>query len=284
MKEMKRILSLVLCLAMLVGMLPMFALKAEAAETPVDALVVFSDLHVGTSGTSSSAKKTLLQNVLSKIHEENIPVSSVASAGDMYSSNERTVEGNAAQITDWVDDVFNVPVNYVWTDHDRAATDIAKESRLVYSGNYYVYLLSMADLSTNDRYSAGFYSDAQVTQHIEAFKTAVAGLDKTKPLFIVGHQPLFDNRNDNFHAYEWAVAINEVAADMDVAYFFGHNHDYDQPAEYYYAKGSSIQVPDRQGSNHDVKLNFTHVCAGYMDPGTKDDNTRLGTALAVVIY
>ena len=164
MKEMKRILSLVLCLAMLVGMLPMFALKAEAAETPVDALVVFSDLHVGTSGTSSSAKKTLLQNVLSKIHEENIPVSSVASAGDMYSSNERTVEGNAAQITDWVDDVFNVPVNYVWTDHDRAATDIAKESRLVYSGNYYVYLLSMADLSTNDRYSAGFYSGCRSGQ------------------------------------------------------------------------------------------------------------------------
>lgn len=283
MKEMKRILSLVLCLAMLVGMLPMFALKAEAAETPVDALVVFSDLHVGTSGTSSSAKKTLLQNVLSKIQEENIPVSSVASAGDMYSSNESTVNGNAAQITDWVNEVFDVTVNYVWTDHDRNAS-VSKESGLVYSGNYYVYLLSMADLSTNDRYKVGFYSDAQVTQHIEAFKTAVAGLDKTKPLFIVGHQPLFDNRNDNFHAYEWAVAINEVAADRDVAYFFGHNHDYDQPAEYYYAKGSSIQVPDLQSNNHDVKLNFTHVCAGYMDPGTKDDNTRLGTALAVVIY
>ena len=284
MKEMKRILSLVLCFVMLVGMLPAFAIAVKAEEVPVDALVVMSDLHVGTAGTSASNKKALLQSVLTTIQAEGIPVSSVNSAGDMYSSNDGTVEGNAAQITDWVDDVFDARVNYVWTDHDRNAADISKSSGLVYTGNYYVYLLSMADLSTNDRYNAGFYSNAEVTAHIEAFKTTVAGLDKTKPLFIVGHQPLFDNRNDNYHAYEWALAINEVAANMDVAYFFGHNHDYDQPAEYYYGKGTTIQVPDLQSNNHAVELNFTHVCAGYMDPGTKDNNTRLGTALAVVIY
>ena len=299
MKEMKRILSLVLCFVMLVGMMPAFAIAAKAEEVPVDALVVMSDLHIGTNSTNSTNKQLLVQNILNRMKEDNLPVSSVASAGDMYSSNEGTMQGDASAVTDWIKAVFNVPVNYVWTDHDRAATDIAKESRLVYSGNYYVYLLSMADMSTYARYTdnlAKFYSDAEVTAHIEAFKTTVAGLDKSKPLFIVGHQPLFDNRGDNGHAYEWAVAINEVAGSMDVAYFFGHNHKFDKAEEYFYAKGSTIQVPINEeeagspgGYNADLKaeslkLEFTHVCAGYLDPGTTSSTTRKGTAVAVKIY
>ena len=296
MKEMKRILSLVLCFVMLVGMMPAFALAVKAEEVPVDALVVMSDLHIGTNSTN---KQQLVQNILNRVKEDNLPVSSVASAGDMYSSNEGTMQGNASTVTGWVQSVFDVPVNYVWTDHDRAATDIAKESRLVYSGNYYVYLLSMADMSTYARYTdelAQFYSNVEVTAHIESFKTAVASLDKSKPLFIVGHQPLFDNRGDNGHAYEWAVAINEVARSMDVAYFFGHNHKFDKAEEYFYAKGSTIQVPINEeevgssgGYNADLKskdmeLQFTHVCAGYLDPGTTSGTTRKGTAVAVKIY
>lgn len=306
MKEMKRIISMVLCLVMVLSLLPVGAVRVHAAtiETGavVDAMVVMSDVHINTNSNQTKTKKQLVQNVMNAIKADFPNVSTVNSAGDMFSSNEGTMSGNASTVTDWVDDVFNVPVHYVWSDHDRAASDISKESRLVYgtgSGeNYYVYLLSMADLSSWDRYKAGFYSASEITKHIEAFETIAAGLDKSKPLFIVGHQPLFDDRGDNGYAYQWVTAINEVAATMDVAYFFGHNHKYDDNQKsYYYAKGETMPVPTTKvlsGSGYstdleskDVKLNFTHINAGYMNPETTSNSTqtnaRLGTALAVVI-
>ena len=286
----------------------------------VDATVIMSDLHVGTdkNGTTpkdSASKKSLLQNVLMKIQEDYPNVSTVNSAGDMFSSNESTklVTGDASMITGWVQSVFgNADTNYVWTDHDRNTTDIDKKSHLVQYENYYVYLLSMGDLASNDRYSAGFnYTStnstnrvnagftATVEQAIENFKAHTKDLDPTKPLLIVGHQPLFDRRDENAWAQYWVEAINEVGTKMDVVYFFGHNHKYDKAEDYYYAKGSEMPVPKwsdwnwryntgvqstvSMGSTN-VKLNFTHICAGYMDPGTKGSTTRTGTALAVGIY
>ena len=314
MDNMKRFVSMLLCFVMLLGFLPAGAAVADAAETPLDAAVIFSDLHIGTNSSQNSSKQTLVENVLTAIKNDYPNVSTVNSAGDMFSSNESTISGDASTVTGWVQSVFDVPVNYVWSDHDRAATDISKESRLVYGagadntygtsddGNYYIYLLSMADLSSWDRYSAGFYSESQISQHIEAFKTAVAGLNEDTPLFIVGHQPLFDNRGDNGHAYKWVMAINEIAADRDVTYFFGHNHKYDvisgTPNDYYYPVGSTMSVPTTtvlSGTGYntdlddvDVKLEFTHVCAGYMNPETtgsySSSTSRLGTAVAAVIY
>ena len=168
---------MLLALVIVVGLLPVSVLAAErtatgefsGTSTVEDAFVVFSDLHIGTNSTD---KQDLLKKVMTQIKATGMPVSSVASAGDMYSSNESTKTGNASTVTGWVQDVFGttVPVKYVWSDHDRGANDISKESGLVYTGNYYVYTLSMADLSSWDRYSAGFYSADQIAQHIEAFK------------------------------------------------------------------------------------------------------------------
>ena len=300
MDNMKRFVSFLLCFVMLLGFLPVNAHAVDATETPLDALVVFSDLHIGTNNTKESDKATLLKDVLKQIKTNVGTVSSVNSAGDMFSSNEGTVTSNTDNLNVYIREVFpNVPVNYTWTDHDRAATAISKKSGLVEYDNYYVYTLSMADLSSWDRYSAGFYSEAEIDQHIADFKTTVNSLNKNKPLFIVGHQPLFNNRGDNGYAYKWATAINEVAEGRDVTYFFGHNHNYDNisstPNEYYYPEGHTIKAPTTKvlsGSGYstkletkDVTLKFNHICAGYMDPATKNNNTtRLGTALAIAIY
>lgn len=319
MDNMKRFVSFLLCFVMLLGFLPANAFAAgETTKTPVDALVVFSDLHIGTTGTKENNKATLLKSVLNQIKTKVGTVSSVNSAGDMFSSNSTDVTSSTDNLNGYIREVFpNVPVNYTWTDHDRAATAISKQSSLTVYDNYYVYNLSMGDLCSYDRYDTGFaYSEtdnakrvasgftATVPQAIAAFEAAVADLDKSKPLFIVGHQPLFDNRNDNAWAEDWFDAINAVAAEMDVTYFFGHNHAYDQAGDYYYAKGETMSVAtaDKWGWNYDVlggkhgylpsmdltaetkTLNFTHICAGYMDPGTTSGTTRTGTALAVEIY
>ena len=325
MDNMKRFVSFLLCFVMLLGFLPVNARAVDATETPLDALVVFSDLHIGTKTNDESGKATTLKAVLNQIKSNvGTTVTSVNSAGDMFSSNEGTVTSNTDNLNGYIREVFpNVPVNYTWTDHDRAASAISKKSSLTVYDNYYVYNLSMGDLCSYDRYGTGFaYSEtdnanrvasgftATVPEAIAAFQTAVAGLDKSKPLFIVGHQPLFDNRNDNAWAEDWFDAINAVAAEMDVTYFFGHNHKYDFEnaatgnKDYYFAKGETMPVatagnwdwryevkggyqgylPSMDLTAETKTLNFTHICAGYMDPGTTSGTTRTGTALAVEIY
>ena len=273
-------------------------LDAEAPEH-VDAAIFFSDLHTN----KSDYKETTVKGIMNGLKSSNLNFSSVTSCGDAFSVNEDSGKytGDPSKITGYIRSVFaDIPVSYVWSDHDRYA-GLDNDSGFIYGagadgnygtaddGNYYIYELSMADLSTNNRYKADFHSDAEVTATIAAFVEDAAKLDQTKPLFIASHQPLLDRRNDNGHALEWATAINEVAEDMDVAFFFGHNHKYDESGDYYYAKGSTMSVcKDKNGNAENVKLNFTHLCTGYMEPTStgsySSSGTRLGVAVAVTIF
>ena len=334
----RKILSAVLVLVMILSMLPAGIFRAEAASAVVDVAVMFSDLHTN----KSNYKESNLKGVLNAFKNAGLTPTSVTSCGDAFSVNEDSSGSNGpytgytATLNGYIHDVFaGVDINYVWSDHDRYAvqedgtTLLDKKSQLVYGAgedgvygtgdddNYYVYALSMGDLCSYDRYKAGFnYTlsansraskgfTATVPEAIEAFKAAVAQLDPSKPLFIASHQPLFDNRNDNAWAEEWFDAINEVAENMDVAYFFGHNHKYDTSSDYYYAKGSKMPVATADNWNYNYEtgsgykpsvnlgsesktLNFTHMCAGYLEPTStgsySSSTTRLGTALAITIY
>ena len=290
-------------------------------------------------------KENTLKGVLNRIknNHSGVTFTSITSGGDAFSVNEDDSSSNGpytgytATLNGYINSVFTegIDINYVWSDHDRCAlkedgkTLLDKTSHLSYGaggdgeygtnddGNYYVYTLSMADLCSYDRYSAGFNytltSNNRVANGftetvplaIQQFKDDVAKLHKDRPLFIVSHQPLFNNRKDNAWAEDWCNAINEVAASMDVAFFYGHNHKYDSGSDYYYAKGSTMAVATRKLANgndwnYDYQvgsgweynntlasvnkvINFTHMCAGYMSPATSSTTTRQGTALAVTI-
>ena len=337
MQRFNKVVALLLCVVMLIGFVPVSALAADGAGTVVDAAIIFSDLHTN----KSDYKESTLKGILNAIKAADLPVSSVTSAGDAFSVNEDSSKSNGpytgytGTITGYIRDVLGqIPVNYVWSDHDRYAveadgsTPLDKTSRLVYGagadgvygtdddGNYYIYSLSMGDLCSYDRYSAGFnYTQSSnnraskgftstVAGAIENFKADAAKLNKDRPLFITSHQPLFDNRNDNAFAEDWFDAINEVAEGMDVAFFYGHNHKYDTGSDYYYAKGSKMNVAtaDNWNWNYEVgqgwkpsvdltseqkTLNFTHMCAGYMAPsstGSTTSTTREGVAVAITIY
>ena len=308
--QFKRVLSFLLALVMVLGLMPVHA-HAAAGDEPVDALVIFSDLHAMYNGDSSTGdkgyKQSKITTMMTTLKNTGLPFSSVHSAGDAFSSNSTAYTGYTDTITGYIQGVMgNLPVGYVWSDHDRAAYNNSKEkialdktSHLAYGAgsdgiygnadddNYYVYYLSMADLSTNDRYNAGFHSNSAVTATIAQFVADAAKLDQSKPLFVVSHQPLFDRRDDNGHALEWATAINQVAENMDVAVFFGHNHKYDKTEDYYYAKGSTMPVATSSLGSQNVKLNFTHMCAGYFDPSTTGStatSTRQGTMMVIKIY
>ena len=350
----KRFLCALLALLMLVGFLPAHAITVHAAnETPIDAAVIFTDLHSMNGGDSSNGsngyKESKVKGIMTALKNSGLPISSVTSGGDAFSLNKdekipaNNAVGYTSTITGYIQSVLgSVSVNYVWSDHDRNARDekgnlLDKTSHLVYGAgsdgiygtadddNYYVYALSMGDLCSYDRYVAGFnYSandnsgrvaagfTATVDKAIENFIADAAKLDKSKPLFISSHQPLFDNRNDNAHAKAWFDAINDVAKNMDVFFFYGHNHKYDSGSDYYYAKGSTMPValpkstsgkdwnyqydtgagkdgylPDIELASSNETLNFTHMCAGYVDPGTTgstSNTTRQGTVIAAAIY
>ena len=312
--NMKRILSALLVLIMVFSVMPVNAVNA-APDAPIDGTVIFTDLHTN----KSNYKQSNVTNLFTAIKNAGLPISSVHSGGDAFSVNESSGKytGYTSTISGYIRSALgnsNLPIHYVWSDHDRYAlqeddrTLLDKSSHLVYGagndgiygtaddGNYYVYMLSMGDLSTNDRYSAGFSSNraangftATVDQAIANFRADTAKLHKDRPLLIVSHQPLLDNRNDNGYAYQWCTAINEVASEMDVAFFFGHNHRYDKASDYYYAKGSTMSVcSDSSGNAKSVKLNFAHICAGYMEPTStgsySSSGTRRNVVMAVLIY
>lgn len=294
MKMMKRSLAMLLAFVIVLGLVPVSVFATGTAtgdfnstSTLVDTTVIMADLHVGTTGTNESSKQSRLVNILTRIKEHYPNVSTVNSAGDMFSSNETEVKGDVSKITGWVQSVFpNVTTNYVWTDHDRYA-GVDASSKLVEYDNYYIYFLSMADTNTNVRYSGQYvtYTEAEVKEHVASFEQHAAQMDKTKPLFVVAHQPLLDKRNDNGYAHLWATAINSVAEKMDVIYFYGHNHNHDNTAYYYYGKGDTMAV---EGLSSGMKLNFAHVNAGYLYPSTSSSSsstyTRTGVAMAVAIY
>ena len=120
-------------------------------------------------------------------------------------------------------------------------------------------------------YKNGYTST--VPQAIENFLNDAAKLNMDRPLFIVSHQPLFDNRNDNGWAEDWFNAIYEVATEMDVAFFYGHNHKYDSGSDYYYAKGSTMPVATRKLTNG-KDWNFDYqVGSGYKYNYESEDKT-----------
>ena len=315
----QRILSMLLVLVLVISAVPMQVFGADAAKTPIDAAVIFNDLHT----SKSNYKQSTVEGIFGAVRNAGLPVSNIVSGGDAFSVNGDSdgsngkYTGYTATISGYIRNAMgdaNMPIHYVWSDHDRYAvqedgsTLLDKTSHLVYGagndgvygtaddGNYYIYLLSMADISTNDRYSAGFSSNrakngftATVDQAIANFQADAAKLLKDRPLLIVSHQPLLDNRNDNGNAYKWCTAINTVAEEMDVAFFFGHNHKYDKSSDYYYAKGSTMSVcSDSSGNAKSVKLNFAHICGGYMEPTStgsySSSGTRRNVVMAVIIY
>ena len=258
MKEMKRILSLVLCLAMLVGMLPMFALKAEAATgNVIDAAIFCSDVH-GRSDAVSSA------------------FSGIKNADSTFSPSTATFVGDtqmaASSVTSAAQSVYSdVACYYAYGNHDSEGDyGINDVTGLLYSGdNYYVYAISQTSMASPDPDTTGFTS-------------TVAGLDKTKPLFIASHLPLHNRRGDSHGAAAWYAAISAAAESMDIVFFWAHNHtgenDVDRAA--FYVAKDGTETFTLENTSTEVTPNFTYMNAGFVGQGSN----RGGVVTTVKIY
>ena len=285
MDNMKRFVSMLLCVVMLLGFLPVSAFAADATETPVDAALFFSDLHT----TKDSYKEDEIKEVMAGVTKSGLDFSSVTSVGDAFSSNNYVNEGRSTTaITQAIRDGLNdatVPVFYAWSDHDRG-TDIDNFTGLMYSGeNYYIYAISMSDMSSSTRYGQPTtFSNAKLT----AFTETVEALDHSKPMFIVSHMPLHDRRDDNQYANEWYGVIRDAAEKMDIVFLWGHNHTDEtsvDSAAYYVAKDGTEKMTIQDVGN--IVPNFTYLNAGYMSPystGFTDSSVRQELVVTAAVY
>lgn len=298
MKGMKKLIAYLLCMAMLVGVVPMSVAAEEpvlpmAEESAVDAALFFSDLHT----TATDYKPELIKSVMGGATASGLNFSSVTSVGDAFSSNEDAYAGDTSAITASIREGLGnpeIPVFYAWSDHDRGA-NIENYTGLLYGdnreyaknydedANYYIYVISMSDMTSSTRYGV---ASTFTKEKLDTFTTIVENLDHSKPLFIASHQPLHDRRNDNQHAAEWYDVIYDAAELMDVTFFWGHNHTAETSVDkdgFYVAKDGSEQLLI-EGKSNPVIPNFTYLNAGYLDSSDGYASACKNVVTAVAIY
>jgi hypothetical protein len=143
----KRILSALLVFVLVFSLIPMQVHGASETKTPIDAAVIFTDLHTN----KSNYKESQLKGIMSALKNSGLPISSVTSGGDAFSVNEDSGKytGYTSTLNGYIREALgdaDMPINYVWSDHDRYAVEedgktlLDKTSRLVYgAGNDGVY-------------------------------------------------------------------------------------------------------------------------------------------------
>ena len=151
MKKMKKLLAYLLCITMLAGILPMSAQAeetnvstveeevsgvAENSAEVVDAAIIFTDLHTN----KSNYKDSTIQEIFGALKKTGLPFSSVISGGDAFSVNEDN-SGSNGPYDGYTKTINNsiykaladesMPINYVWSDHDRYAYQAEDEKKQV---------------------------------------------------------------------------------------------------------------------------------------------------------
>ena len=253
MKKMKRVLSAILCLTMLVGLIPGNALTAMAAEGTPTVVIAGSDYQKSNSGTT-------MQNIMNKIKETHSSVYGILMGGD-YDAGD--VYPNSSHLT-----AVNTTINAVYSG-------IADENRIFIQGNHETYgNLSPSNndlLDATGEHDTDYYGVYAI--NYEDFENAASGLQNylngksgyTKPIFVMSHQPLHvTSRGDNNAAVDLFDVLNNYD-DLNIIFLFGHNHSggYDAylgNGSIYLPKGSSITVAG--GSTE--TLNFTYMNYGYV--------------------
>ena len=273
MKEMKRILSLVLCFAMLVGMMPMIALSADAAESDTHYLMFATDRHANTSVIGN-----IINNMESVIGENALEY--LALGGDMVGSGNSHPAYNSstvlAEVTGATSSLNAENVDIVAGIHDMNVTDDAGivlpyqgGGAQIYEGDdYYVYGVEEYCVSEDSNESIW-------SAQADAFKTWANGekIDQSKVIFVVSHYPLHAKRDDNDGAYYWHQALNTVATGGDntvernIVFFHGHNHTEDSN-EYVYNVGDTMSIQNGSSTVSDT-IYYTYATAGYLNQNKK---------------
>lgn len=252
---MKKFLSLVICLAMVLS----FAVVAVSAEetgndTAIKYLMFASDRH---------GDDEVITNILSS-YPYGTQVEYVGLDGDMvdgFSEYDVTaVAGEATQIA------VNATVQIMYGSHDKNAQNadgiLYRESGMLFDGDgYCVYGITFDGMGSKK-------GAENAAAEADEFKKWVSQIDPSEVIFVLSHKPMHALRGDNQGAIYWHEVLNDVATDDDgnivrnIIFFHGHNHTEDG-TEYMINAGDTMTIASTEGDIQD-QVFYTYVTAGYL--------------------
>ena len=244
----KRVISLVLALIMVVAMMPVNAHAATAGRES-DTIFFATDRHEESSKLQSLLRALQYTPGL------------VVLGGDHVNN---TNSGSLASITSEIQSIYpGVQTFYTYAAHDPNVSEdssnpyaYARTGEYYEGEDYYVYALDQ-----NAMQSASTAATASAN-----FKSWAATADSSKVIFVMCHMPIHSRRGDNAGGATWMSALNEVGQSHDIVYLWGHNHTGESSADtsvYFVGVGGSLTP---QGGSTGT-INFTYMNAGYIKNG-----------------
>ena len=252
---MKKMLSLVICLAMVLSF-AVFAVSAEETEndTVIKYLMFASDRH---------GDDKVITNILSN-YPYGTQVEYVGLDGDMVDGfteyDATAVAGEATQIA------ANATVQIMYGSHDKNAQNadgiLYRESGMLFDGDgYCVYGITFDGMGSKK-------GAENAAAEADEFKKWVSQIDPSEVIFVLSHKPMHALRGDNQGAIYWHDVLNDAATDDDgnivrnIIFFHGHNHSEDG-TEYLINAGETLTVASTDGDVQE-QIFYTYVTAGYL--------------------
>ncbi len=280
----KRILSALLCLAMLVGILPASVLAEGIAAAIEDANTIYvlagGDFQEAGDHTASAENVT---NILKTIKGKYPTMDGFLFIGDYDCETHNSSTETASGIAKLME---TVQASYSNINH---ANSILAQGNHDFTNQYidgsttgtYGYDLDgyAAFVLNEDQYPNGGGTQSgieKLANTLDSWLQDKIDDSYTAPIFIVSHLPLAfttrtNTQGDGMYAkYIFDVLNDAAAAGLNIFFLHGHNHAYGYD-EYlgghaiYLAKGDKINIAElgSKSSYTEETLNFTYMNAGY---------------------
>lgn len=315
---MKRTVSVLLILAVLLSCLPF----VQAADKPVT-ILLGSDFQnncykpnynrylYDNTPLAEQPRSVTLNGLLASVAADGITPDAALFVGDYtdhFQDDKNDTHGSSegiGYIRTALDGAFGGGYTsshatvFAQGNHDYEGTpELAKSGLQPYddSDKILVYVINEKDFPY--RQTASSESTVAATaQRLGDCMDALADAGEKRPILILCHVPLHYssryNGGDNPYASLIFSELNEAAEELNVLFFFGHNHsgasaDYEADwggAVNFVARGQTLDVnaPNHgaAGTNRQT-LNFTYMNAGYVGYSTSATNdTRTVSVLSV---
>lgn len=277
-----RLLSLLLCLTLVVGVVPATvlydAMEASAAEENNSTVVIagsdFQDENGDTAGAARVAE------ILQQIKSDYGTADGFIFAGDYsYGSEETKSRSGLTALQNAVAAEYGTQLDSIYVQGNHDVDKLVSDKTLSASGandteDYGVFVIHEQDYMYENDDKARIQ---QTADNLKKYLEEKVNKEYAKPIFVVSHLPLHysmrtqTESHDGMHANLIFDVLNQGGKDgLNIIFLFGHNHSHgwDDPyggASIFLTKGDPINIA--QGSTSEYKeetLNFTYMNAGYV--------------------
>lgn len=270
---MKKFLSAVICLGLLLGLCSPMA-EAAPQGAGVTTVIACSDFQ---NENGNDAGKVVVQDILAAMAQDGVTsADGFLCCGDYDYEYVETSQGVSA-LKEAVSGVVTANMVFVQGNHDQVAIGTAGMSPSgkndPASGAYGVFVINEDDYM--------WFNDNEATvkrtaQNLKAYLNEKRTAQFDKPIFVVSHLALnysmrTYNDGDGKYAHYIFDVLNEAGeAGLNIFFLYGHNHsngwdDYLGGASIYLSKGDKILISQGDQHNYEEKtLQFTYMNAGYV--------------------